>query len=145
MIAIDSNILIQAHRADLPFHARATTCMSDLASSDQPWMIPWPCVHEFLAVVTNLRVFKVPTPLDDAIRQVDLWFESPMLTLGAETSAHWPALTGVLRKSRVVGGTIHDARIAAICLALGVRELWSADRDFVRFGDLRIRNPLAEK
>jgi predicted nucleic acid-binding protein len=37
---------------------------------------------------------------------------------------------------------VHDARIAALCLQHGVRELWSADRDFNRFPALRTRNPL---
>ena len=39
---------------------------------------------------------------------------------------------------------VHDARIAALCLSHGVRELWSADRDFSRFPALRTRNPLVE-
>jgi hypothetical protein len=37
---------------------------------------------------------------------------------------------------------VHDARIAALCRVNGVRELWSADRDFGRFADLVVRNPL---
>jgi predicted nucleic acid-binding protein len=38
---------------------------------------------------------------------------------------------------------VHDARIAALCAAHGVRELWSADRDFGRFSSSRtVRNPL---
>ncbi len=37
---------------------------------------------------------------------------------------------------------VHDARIAAICLAHGVSELWTADRDFSRFPELKARNPL---
>jgi uncharacterized protein len=42
----------------------------------------------------------------------------------------------------VAGPAVHDARIAALCLANGVRELWSADRDFTQFPDLRTANPL---
>jgi len=44
--------------------------------------------------------------------------------------------------SRVSGPQIHDTRIAALCLAHGVRELWTADRDFTRYPSLKIRNPL---
>jgi hypothetical protein len=40
------------------------------------------------------------------------------------------------------GSRIHDARIAAICLHHGVGELWSADRDFSAFPQLKVRNPL---
>jgi predicted nucleic acid-binding protein len=45
-------------------------------------------------------------------------------------------------RSGVVGNKVHDARVAAICLGHGVRELWSADRDFSYFPDVRTRNPL---
>jgi predicted nucleic acid-binding protein len=37
---------------------------------------------------------------------------------------------------------VHDARIAALCMQHGVRELLSADRDFSRFPQIAVRNPL---
>ena len=45
---------------------------------------------------------------------------------------------------KVAGPLVHDARIAALCLDHGVHEFWTADRDFARFPDLRVRNPLVE-
>jgi len=60
----------------------------------------------------------------------------------AEEGAHWPTLKALLLRGKVSGALAHDARIAALCLAYGVSELWSADRDFGRFGKLRTRNPL---
>jgi predicted nucleic acid-binding protein len=42
------------------------------------------------------------------------------------------------------GAQVHDARIAALCLHHGVTELWTADRDFGRFPELRTRNPLID-
>jgi predicted nucleic acid-binding protein len=47
-----------------------------------------------------------------------------------------------LWQARVVGPEVHDARVATLCLQHGVRELWSADRDFGRFPGLRTVNPL---
>jgi predicted nucleic acid-binding protein len=44
--------------------------------------------------------------------------------------------------SHVVGPQVHDARVAALCRLHGIRELWTADRDFSRFPQLRVRNPL---
>ena len=40
---------------------------------------------------------------------------------------------------------VHDARVAALCIAHGVTELWTADRDFGRFPDLVTRNPLQDR
>lgn len=142
MIALDTNLLVYAHRVDNPFHAAAALLVSQLAEGKVAWAIPWPCLHEFYNIATNPRIHPVPTPIDVAIRQIEIWLESPTLHLLSETSAHWPQLRALLGRGKVQGAMAHDARIAAICLSHGVRELWSADRDFSRFPDLRTRNPL---
>ena len=64
MIAVDSNILVYAHRADSEWHAPAAAAMKSLAEGRGPWAIPWPCVHEFLAIVTNPRVYDPPSTID---------------------------------------------------------------------------------
>jgi hypothetical protein len=68
--------------------------------------------------------------------------ESPSLVLLAESDQHWPTLRGLLAAGQITGGRTHDARVAALCVQHGVRELWSADRDFSRFPDLTTVNPL---
>ena len=144
MIAVDTNLLVYAHRADSEWHDRASICLRELGEGSAPWAIPWPCVHEFLAIVTHPRVFSTPTPLDRALDQVDAWLESPSLVLLAESDESWPYLRELLVQSRVTGPKVHDARIAALCIVHAVRELWTADRDFGRFPALAARNPLAE-
>ena len=145
MIAVDTNILVYAHREDSPFHNAAFARMVELAEGASTWAIPWPCVHEFLAIVTHPRIYAPPTPLNRAIDQVDAWCESPTLALLAESPAHWPTLRALIMGGRVAGAQVHDARIIAICRQHGVRELWSADRDFSRFAGLKVVNPLIER
>lgn len=145
MIAVDTNILVYAHREDAPFHASASRCVTELAEGLAPWAIPWPCLHEFLAVVTHPRIYAPPSTLARAMAQVDAWIESPSLVLLAESQAHWSALSRMLRSGRIAGPQVHDARIAALCIEHGVRELWSADRDFNRFSGLTVTNPLAKE
>jgi uncharacterized protein len=142
VIALDTNLLVYAHREDSPFHEAAFRRVAELAEGAATWAIPWPCVHEFVAIVTHLRIYAPPTPLARALDQVDAWLESPTLVLLAESAAHWPALRALLADGRVAGPQVHDARIAALCRQHGVRELWSADRDFNRFAGLTVVNPL---
>jgi toxin-antitoxin system PIN domain toxin len=142
VIALDTNLLVYAHRAENPFHPGAAELVSELAESKAAWAIPWPCLHEFYGVVTNRRIHHVPTPVDVALKQIDAWLESPTLHLLSEPPAHWPQLRELIAKAKLQGPMVHDARIAALCLSHGVRELWSADRDFNRFPSLRVRNPL---
>lgn len=142
MIAVDTNILVYAHRADAPFHDAALAWVTSLAEGAALWSIPWPCIHEFIGIVTHPRIYAPPTPMARALDQVEAWMESPTLRLLGETEAHWPILRETLLNSRVAGPQIHDARIAALCQQHGVSELWSADRDFSRFGDIAVVNPL---
>jgi toxin-antitoxin system PIN domain toxin len=142
MIAVDTNVLVYAHRRDSPWHARAETCVRALAEGLGAWALPWPCLHEFLAIVTHPRIHAPPSTLKQALDQVAAWLASPSVTLLAEPADHWTALRGVLESSQAVGPRVHDARVAALCLSHGVRELWSADRDFSAFPALAVRNPL---
>jgi hypothetical protein len=144
VIALDTNILVYAHREDAPWHAAAARRVEELAQGSAPWALPWPCVHEFLAIVTHPRIYKPPTPLPRALEQVSAWLESPSLALLSEEGGYWTALRPLLQRGKVVGPKVHDARIAALCRQHGVRELWSADRDFSALPDLRVRNPLVD-
>lgn len=142
MIAVDTNILVYAHRRDSEFFHSAGDAIRRLAEGRENWAIPWPCVHEFLGIVTNRRIFQLPTPIEGAIAQVEIWLESPSLRLIGEFGTYWRNLAAILIEGKITGPKVHDARIAAICKTHGVRELWTADRDFSRIRGVKIANPL---
>lgn len=142
MIAVDTNILVYAHRTDSPFHPAAAAKVRDLAEGRAPWAIPWPCLHEFFSLVTHPRVYDPPSTTEEAIGQMAAWLESPSVVPISEGELYWPVLGGMLAGGKITGPAVHDARIAALCMAHGVRELWTADRDFSRFPRLRTTNPL---
>jgi toxin-antitoxin system PIN domain toxin len=142
MIAVETNVLVQAHRKELPAHDLALTSVSGLAESGRPWTIPWPCLHEFIGVVTHPGIFATPSTLDEVDAQIDEWRASPWFVFLHEAGDHLVHLRDVLRAGGVVGPKVHDAKIAAICLGHDVEELWSVDRDFRRFPGLRVVNPL---
>jgi toxin-antitoxin system PIN domain toxin len=134
---------VYAHRRDAEWHQAAAKALEDLATSPAAWALPWPCLHEFLAVVTHPRIFSPPTGLEAALDQIRAWLESPSLVLLSEADEHFETLSRVLTKGHVSGPRVHDARVAALCLQHGVSELWTSDRDFSRFPELEVRNPLA--
>jgi toxin-antitoxin system PIN domain toxin len=142
VIALDTNILVYAHREDSERHERAAATIRELAEAPGEWAIPWPCLHEFLAIVTHPRIFRTPTPLGGAVEQIDAWLEAPSLVVLSENDLYLEALREVLSTSRVTGARIHDARVAALCLSHGIREVWTADRDFSAFRQVAPRNPL---
>jgi uncharacterized protein len=142
MIAVDTNILVYAHRAESPFHDLAYASIKALAEGRQQWGIPVSCLYEFLAVVTNAKVFRPASTYDQALAQVDAWLASPQVQVLHSGAAHWQILSELTRKAKLSGGQFHDARIAAICIENAVSVMWSADRDFGRFKALKTANPL---
>lgn len=142
MIAVDTNLLVYAHRRDSEWHGPAFDTVKELAESPAAWAIPWPCLYEFYSVVTHPSLYDPPSTPEQALDQVEAWLESPSLVLLAESPGYRAGLLDLLRAARPVGPKVHDARIAALCLHGGVRRLFTADRDFSRFPDLATHNPL---
>ena len=145
MIAVDTNLLVYAHRRASRHYADAASVIGALAEGRDPWAIPWPCCYEFLSVVTNPRIWgDRASTTDEAWAQLSVWFASPSLRLIAETEDFPEILERFVRRPRVIGGVVHDARIAAICVAHGADALLTRDRDFALFPELQTRDPFAE-
>jgi len=142
VIAVDTNILIYARREEFPEHQKARVVLRRLAEGDTPWAIPWPCIYEFLRVITHPRVFDPPTPLDRALEDLESLFESPSLVLLGEGPSHRGPMRQSLICGRARGNAVHDAHIAALCMEHDVREILTADRGLARFPGIVTRNPL---
>jgi len=142
VIAVDTNILVHAHRRDSEWHEPAREAVQALAEGAGAWAIPWPCLYELYAIVTHPKIYSPPSTPAEAIDQIEAWLDSPSLVLLAESGPYRARLLALLRASQPRGPKVHDARIAALCIDAGVRELLSADRYFSRFPDLVARNPL---
>lgn len=143
MIALDTNILVYAHRGEMPLHPQAKALLIELVRSGRPWALPWACVHEFLVVVTQ-TVFRPPSTLAQAFDAIEAIVATGTAQLIGEGPRHLARLREQVERSGITGSRLFDARIAAICLANGVKELWSIDRDFSRFPDLKVVNPLVK-
>lgn len=142
MIAVDTNILVYAHREDSPWHNIASRKIAELAEGRASWAIPWPCLCEFFAIVTHPRIYDPPTSVNLALDQIDAWLESPGIVLLSEGINYWTTLRSMITDGKVMGPQVHDARIAALCRSHGIRVLWTADRDFSRYAQLVVKNPL---
>ena len=142
MIAIETNILIYAHRQEATQFEAATYALENLSRSGEAWAIPWPCACEFIAIVTGRAFGTAATPLPIALETIRSWTSHPQCSLLSENDESFELLAELAMRAKLAGGAIHDAKIAAICLSHHVSELWTADRDFQKFPDLRTRNPL---
>ncbi len=144
MIAIDTNILVYATRLESPFHAASVHLLRRLAEATEPWAVPWPCVYEFVRVVTHPRVFNRPTTLSDALEEIEAVLDSPSVVPLGPGPAHRGHFRRMVTGGAAIGNRAHDAQIAALVIEHGVEELLTADRDIARFPGVRARNPFAE-
>jgi len=138
--AVDTNVLVYSEILSSPHHRAARSVLTTLAEGVVPWAIPWPCIYEFLRVVTHLRVFSPPVPIDVALDDLDQILASPTLVVLSETESHSEIMKMVLKDAAITGNLVHDAHIAALCIEHGVSELITGDRDFARFS-IRVVNP----
>jgi hypothetical protein len=141
MQAIDTNILVYAEIRSSAHHQVARKILTEMAEGAVPWAIPWPCVYEFLRVVTHPRVYHPPIRRVVVLKDLRRILGSPMLVLLHETPNHPEVMMSVMEKAGVSGNLIHDAHIAALCIEHGISELITGDRDFSRFAELSVINP----
>jgi uncharacterized protein len=138
MIAVDTNVLVAAHRLDASRHQQALGWVRSLAESQEPWGIPVFCLGEFVRVVTHRRVFDPPSTIAQALDAVDALLESPSLRILLPSAGHWPLLRASIVAGEATGNLVLDAQIASLCRAHGVERLLSEDRDFRRFPGLSL-------
>jgi len=139
MIAVDTNVLIYAHREEMPLHADALGLLRALAEGADPWGLPVPCLAELVRVVTHPRIFCPPSSLPVAFEFLERLLESPSARLLLPGDDLLARLRSTAEQAGAAGNLAFDAQIAAICLASGATELVTLDRDFARFTGLAPR------
>jgi toxin-antitoxin system PIN domain toxin len=141
MSLLDVNVLIAAHRFGSPRHKEYARFVASLATSAGHYSIPAVVRSGFLRIVTNRRIFPVPTPLDSAFEFLDSLLERENHTEMEPGERHWSLFAALCRKIEAKGNDIPDAYLAALAMEHGT-ELISADRGFARFPGLKWRHPL---
>ena len=103
MIALDTNVLVYSHRLESPFHEAAKELVESFRSNPSPWAIPWPCVHEFLSIVTHPKVYKTPATLAEAFASVDAWLAGGNLQLLGESDGYFEKLRAIAKAAQLKG------------------------------------------
>lgn len=137
MIAVDTNVLIYAHRQEDPRHQAAYESVRKLAEGDVAWGVPVFVIGEFVRVVTNPKVASPVSTTAQALSLLDGVLASPSVRLLLPGARFWPILRELIPAVR--GSLVFDAQIAAVCLEHGASIIVTEDRDFHRFPGLSIR------
>jgi len=141
MLCIDVNVLVYAHRADLPEHPAYRRLVERLANGDEPMGLPDLALGGFVRVMTNRRIFTDPTSSDEAWEAVDALIGAPAAMQLRPGERHWMLFRQLAADIDARGNDIADAYLAAYALESNATFL-SADRGFARFRRLRWTHPL---
>ncbi len=133
MIAVDTTILIQAHREGLPQHKAALRRLRLLAEGNTPWGLPVFCLGEFIRVVTHPRILNPPSTLNQAFRALKGLLDSPMVRVLTPGARFPQLLEEAARAADARGNLAFDAQIVAVRREQGASRILTLDRDFARF------------
>lgn len=133
MIAIDTNVLVYAHRAETELHEQALSQLASLCEGADPWVLPVPCLTEFFRVVTHPRVFNPPSKLSEATDFIKAITDSPGCRIIKPGESYLHHFLSVLASADARGNLVFDAQIVALCREHSISDILTNDRDFERF------------
>ena len=136
MIAVDTNILVHAHREESPKHRAAHARVVALAESPSRWAIPVFCIGEFVRVITHPRLFDPPYSAQEACEALARLLASPSVIVLCPGPDYPALLMEAVREANAIGNLVFDAQIVALCRENGISRLVTEDRDFDRFKGL---------
>ena len=142
MIFPDINLLVYAHDETSIFHPSASNWLRSVLISDQVFF-SWHSITGFLRITTNPRIFRNPITLAKAVQIVDSWLELDNTHLVFLEKKNWPLFSSILIESQANGDLVMDAHVAAMAASCGAT-VASTDRDFTRFPDIQLINPIKD-
>jgi toxin-antitoxin system PIN domain toxin len=141
MIALDTNLLVYAHRSGLPEHRPAQRAVEKACLNPKGWAIPAFCAAEFWAVVTHPTGSPRPSQAEEARA-----FLAELRAAGAKVlyprDGFMERLAQLATDLKIQGPRIFDLQIALVSFEGGASEIWTHDRRFVSLPGLPARDPL---
>ncbi|HXV61697.1 MAG TPA: type II toxin-antitoxin system VapC family toxin [Vicinamibacteria bacterium] len=142
MLLPDVNVLIYSHREDSTAdHPLFADWLKDLATKQEPFALSVLVLVGFARIVTNPRIFKPASTLDQAFAFTAELIQRPTARVVAPGTAHLAIFEELCRESKAAGKLVADAQHAAVAIEHGCT-LVTTDSDFDRFSRLRWQHPL---
>lgn len=141
MIVVDANLLIYASSKNSPHHPAASKWLASALDGDEALAFSWATINAFLRISTHPTVSTPPFTPERATEIVDSWLQRPIVTILEPGSGYWPIFRRLLLETPARGNLVMDAHLAALAIEHD-GTVYTTDRDFRRFQNLRVVNPL---
>jgi len=133
VIAVDTNVLVYAHREKRPQHQQPLMSRIALAEGAWHWALPVFCLGEFVRVVTHPRIFTSASSLQAALDAINGLLKSPSLRILSPSERFLELFQQCLLSVDARGNVALDAQIAAVCREHSVTRLLTMVGNFARF------------
>jgi len=144
MIILDANLLLYAYDSSSEKHEKARKWVQHVFSGGEVVGLPWQTVAAFIRITTHPRIPGQRFTPDEVVLVVDQWLEQPNVKMLAPGDQHWPFFKRLLIVGQARGPLATDAQLAALTMENG-GVLYTTDRDFARFAELRWTNPIEDE
>jgi len=132
MLMPDVNVLVYAHRADETVHKPYKRWLVELVNGQQPFALSVLVAVGFVRIVTNSRIYPVPTPLSTALAVIEQMVAHPRCRVVTPSSQHWRQVADLCRLTKAASKFVADAQHAAMAIAEGCTWV-TRDADFASF------------
>jgi uncharacterized protein len=142
VIVPDANLLLYAYDREGPFHERAKSWWEGCLSGQESVGLTYPTLFAFLRISTNGKIYTNPMTLTEAAGHMRSWLACRVSQVLESPVDHTEQVVGLLEAAGgTAGNLVTDAQIAAFAQSYRA-VVHTADRDFLRFPDIRCHFPL---
>ena len=141
MILVDANLLLYAYDSESPHHEPARNWLESTLSSGQPVRFALVTLLAFVRIASDRRVYARPMPPPEACSLVEEWLALPNVRVLQPGPRAWRLLGRMCEEGQAKGAMVMDAHLAALATEHGAR-VATTDRDFMRFPDIELVNPV---
>jgi uncharacterized protein len=141
-VTVDANVLVYASNEADRVHAVARALVERLAGGPGLVYLFWPTLLGYLRIVTHPAILPRPLAPAAAIGNVTSLVSLPHVRTPGEADGFWDVFQATAG-AQVRGNDVPDAHLAALMRQHGVATIYTRDRDFRRFEDLRVEDPFS--
>jgi len=139
--SVDVNVLLYASDRASPRHADARRFVEDRPSDPDLFCLTWLTLMSYLRIATHPRIFSAPLSPAEATGNVQALLGLPRVRVLSEGDGFLDVYRDVTKDLAARGNVVPDAHLASLLRQHGVGTLYTADRDFLRFPFLSVRDP----
>jgi toxin-antitoxin system PIN domain toxin len=141
--AIDVNPLVYASDTSSPFHEAARAFVERVAAGRELVYVFWPTALAYLRIATHPSIFVAPLSSREALANLGSLLDLAHVRSPGEDATFWAAFRAVADEIAPRGNLVPDAHVVALMHAYGVEGIWTHDRDYLKFGGIRVLDPFA--